>query len=729
MVKTPPPLQSLSSLFRLRKDIIAQVVAKSDRSTIESSARQLIAGVDALTSRIEDENDKEAEGAERSPEEAAVLVELGIRAAPDAGYFRWDGVEGWADTVLPFLRGWAYYELAGASKSEKEDEDARPAKKRRVESGEAKVEEEKSHDEGGKLDLLDLSLADFEKAQQIIDWKELDSQPDMYRLTLMSQVIRVQAQRSLALFLAGSKEESEKAALEAFEKGHYLFLNIDEVGGVGGEEADEVPEDLRKMMELGLDPIRTYSQAARSVVIALDTVKIKAVQELDQKDLGRNVLSGIKGWEEMLDEYEYEGEEGAKEGWKKELAGLKKEVETGAHAPAAALSATSAGALSGSRHGDPLRYAHSNHRNHPWMRFTPSHSLLRSIPASSRPSTQSIYARMSSSTSRPQILLMDPIKLATPLLDELAEKYTIVPLTSTTRDEFMADCSTKYSECQAMYRHFKGASTKVTGLFDAPLVSSLPKSLKFIAHNGAGYDQIDVAACTSSSIAVSNVPTAPDGATADTALFLLLGSLRQFGLAQANLRAGSFNAGLGLSNDPKGKLVGILGMGGIGRAFATRAKAVGMEVQYHNRTRLSPELEGGATYVSFEDLLTKSDVISLNLPLNANTKHIIGAAEFKKMKKSAVLINTARGGCVDEKALVEALDGGAVAGCGLDVYENEPSVEAGLLKSDKAFLLPHVGTLTVETQDEMERVCLRNIDTGLTTGKFSFVVAEQIGKF
>jgi lactate dehydrogenase-like 2-hydroxyacid dehydrogenase len=139
--------------------------------------------------------------------------------------------------------------------------------------------------------------------------------------------------------------------------------------------------------------------------------------------------------------------------------------------------------------------------------------------------------------------------------------------------------------------------------------------------------------------------------------------------------------------------VGILGMGGIGRAFARRVRALGMTVIYHNRSQLSPELEDGATYVSsLDELLAESDVVSLNLPLNAKTKHTMGAEQFKKMKKSAILINTARGGVVNEQALVDALEAGEIAGCGLDVYEVEPNgVNPGLLKSDKAFLLPHVG--------------------------------------
>ena len=142
-------------------------------------------------------------------------------------------------------------------------------------------------------------------------------------------------------------------------------------------------------------------------------------------------------------------------------------------------------------------------------------------------------------------------------------------------------------------------------------------------------------------------------------------------------------------------------MGGIGRAFARRARTLGMTIVYHNRNRLSPDLEDGATYVpSLDELLSTSDVVSLNLPLNAKTRHTVGAEQFKRMKKSAILINTARGPVVDEKALVDALEQGEIAGCGLDVYENEPKIEEGLVKLEregKAFLLPHVGYVALSS--------------------------------
>lgn len=138
-------------------------------------------------------------------------------------------------------------------------------------------------------------------------------------------------------------------------------------------------------------------------------------------------------------------------------------------------------------------------------------------------------------------------------------------------------------------------------------------------------------------------------------------------------------------------------MGGIGREVAKRARAFGMTIQYHNRTQLSPEEEQGAKYVSFDELL-KSDVLSLNLSLNKNTAGIIGKKEFAKMKKGIIIVNTARGKLIDEQALVEALEDGTVFSAGLDVYEEEPKINQGLLDNPNVVLLPHIGTATLETQ-------------------------------
>jgi lactate dehydrogenase-like 2-hydroxyacid dehydrogenase len=139
-------------------------------------------------------------------------------------------------------------------------------------------------------------------------------------------------------------------------------------------------------------------------------------------------------------------------------------------------------------------------------------------------------------------------------------------------------------------------------------------------------------------------------------------------------------------------------MGGIGSAVATRAKAFGMKIQYHNRHRLPESEENGAKYVSFEELLKTSDVLSLNLALNSSTRHIIGKEQFDMMKDGVVLINTARGPLIDEAALVNALKSRKVWTAGLDVFEEEPKIHPGLMESENVVLLPHIGTATFETQ-------------------------------
>ncbi len=258
---------------------------------------------------------------------------------------------------------------------------------------------------------------------------------------------------------------------------------------------------------------------------------------------------------------------------------------------------------------------------------------------------------------------------------------------------------------------------QLTGRFDRELIDALPQSLRFISHNGAGYDQIDASACADKGrprdlfgrscidfsfnvgISVSNTPGAVDACTANTAIFLLLGAMRRVHIPATSLRAGQWRGEMSLGHDPDGKILGILGMGGIGSAVARRALAFGFKLQYHNRSPLSPERNPwGAVYVDFETLLRTSDVISVHLPLEEKTRGMIGGKEFEIMKNGVVLVNTARGAIIDEQALVGALRSGKVFGAGLDVYEKEPEVSKDLLDNENVVLLPHLGTATVETQ-------------------------------
>ena len=223
------------------------------------------------------------------------------------------------------------------------------------------------------------------------------------------------------------------------------------------------------------------------------------------------------------------------------------------------------------------------------------------------------------------------------------------------------------------------------------------------------------------------MPGEPDDATADTAMFLLLGAIRNFNISMYNLRQGDWRGvpPPALGHDPQGKVLGILGMGGIGRNIKRKAEVFGMTTIYHNRSKLDPEMAAGAEYVSFQDLLKKSDVLSLNLPSNPKTRHIISTEQFKLMKPTSVIINTARGAVIDEAALVEALDKKEIAGAGLDVFEEEPKIHKGLKANHRVMLLPHMGTWTGETQHKMEAFVMDNIRSALTGKGLISMIPEQ----
>ena len=162
--------------------------------------------------------------------------------------------------------------------------------------------------------------------------------------------------------------------------------------------------------------------------------------------------------------------------------------------------------------------------------------------------------------------------------------------------------------------------------------------------------------------------------------------------------------------------------------MAHRARSFGLNIIYHNRTQLPTNLEGGAKYVSFDTLLSTSDILSLNLSLNASTRHIISAPQLRQLKKGAIIVNTARGALINEADLVDALESGHISSVGLDVFEEEPKIHPGLVKNQRAFLLPHVGTNTVETQRDMELLVLKNLESGVDRGILITRIGEQKGK-
>lgn len=234
--------------------------------------------------------------------------------------------------------------------------------------------------------------------------------------------------------------------------------------------------------------------------------------------------------------------------------------------------------------------------------------------------------------------------------------------------------------------------------------------LRLIANLGAGYNNIDLEACRERGIRVTNTPQPVIEPTAELAFALMIDVARRVSEFDRRIRAGEVQFGVmrNLSHSLYGKTLGIIGMGRIGQALARRAQAAGMRIIYHNRHRLPDETEKryGATYVDFQQVLQDSDYLSLNLPYTPEVHHLIGKPELGMMKRTAYLINTARGAHVDEQALVEALKSGIIAGAALDVYEHEPAVSSELLTLPNVVLSPHTGTGTWEGRIAMcENVC------------------------
>lgn len=240
------------------------------------------------------------------------------------------------------------------------------------------------------------------------------------------------------------------------------------------------------------------------------------------------------------------------------------------------------------------------------------------------------------------------------------------------------------------------------------------KNLKLICNFGVGYDNIDAAYAATKGITVTNTPTSVLEPTAEVAFAHILATARMVGYFNTKLHNKervdwTLFGDLGMP--VYGQTLGIYGMGRIGQSIARKALAFGMKVIYHNRNRVNQQIEDDlkATYVDFDTLLSESDFVSLNAPATPETFHLIGEEELKKMKKSAILINTARGSLVDEQALIRALQTKEIYGAGLDVYENEPKISPELFELDNVVLTPHIGTKTLAYRLDMQREVAKNI--------------------
>lgn len=265
----------------------------------------------------------------------------------------------------------------------------------------------------------------------------------------------------------------------------------------------------------------------------------------------------------------------------------------------------------------------------------------------------------------------------------------------------------------------QGVYANPTSIMSADIIRSAPE-LRAICNVAVGYNNIDVAAATAAGIMVTNTPDVLNETTADFGWTLLMAAARRVTESEHYVRAGlwkkwTYDAFMGV--DVHGSTLGIIGMGRIGQALARRSMGFNMKVIYNNRSRLAAELEAeanNARHVSREELLRTADHVVLVLPYSKESHHLIGAAELALMKPTATLINIARGGIVDDAALIEALSAGKIAAAGLDVFENEPAFNPGFLKLSNVVLTPHIGSASGPTRRAMADCAANNLIAALS---------------
>jgi glyoxylate reductase len=260
--------------------------------------------------------------------------------------------------------------------------------------------------------------------------------------------------------------------------------------------------------------------------------------------------------------------------------------------------------------------------------------------------------------------------------------------------------------------------TMLTEQVDAEFLAAAGPNLTIVANHAVGFDNIDVAACTAAGVLATNTPDVLTETTADTAFALLMAAARRLGEGERFLRAERswiWGPLMMLGQDVHHKTIGIVGFGRIGQAVARRAKGFGMDVIYADAFPLPADVEAetGARRVELEVLLEQADFVSIHTNLTEETRHLFDAEAFKRMKPTAVLVNTSLGPVVDEAALADALESGEIFGAGLDVFEREPQVEPRLLTLENVVVIPHLGSATVDTRDAMGALAVQNVFAAL----------------
>ena len=256
--------------------------------------------------------------------------------------------------------------------------------------------------------------------------------------------------------------------------------------------------------------------------------------------------------------------------------------------------------------------------------------------------------------------------------------------------------------------------TMLTEKVDAELLSAAGPQLTIVANHAVGFDNVNLADCTGAGVLATNTPDVLTETTADTAFALMLAAARRVGEGERFLRARTawiWGPLMMLGQDIHHKTMGVVGFGRIGQAVARRAKGFGMTILYSDAIQLPPEVESetGATRVDLDELLERADAISIHTNLTDETRHLFGHEQFKRMKPTAVLVNTSRGPVVDEAALADALEAGEIFAAGLDVFEQEPAVNDKLLNLENAVVIPHLGSATVDTRNAMGHLAVDNI--------------------
>ena len=292
------------------------------------------------------------------------------------------------------------------------------------------------------------------------------------------------------------------------------------------------------------------------------------------------------------------------------------------------------------------------------------------------------------------------------ILSQLTEYFDV--------ESNQADATFTEAQLIDKLQHKQAVFTAGNARFTAQVINNVP-DLKLICAMTVGYDNIDVAACAARGIVVTNAPEVLNQTTADFGWALLLATARRVTESEQWLRAGHWGKwrldGF-LGADVHGKTLGILGMGRIGQAIARRSMGFDMQVLYHNRTRINESQEAqanNARYVSKQELLASADHLILMLPYSPATRHCMGAAEFAQMRNSATLINLARGGVVDDVALIAALRNRQIAAAGLDVFENEPKFHPDFLSLTNVVLTPHIASASEPTRRAMQQCAVNNL--------------------